>query len=149
MDVEIYITRKKQTTAAVIKKKMGIELIGGRSALNDSKKAGIQFRFKDSIGIDILLTIISSTPFSVFIALQKSDSCSNYEAMSRLDCDTDCMYQECVLQLAEPDGYYPNIMYCCYICQQTSTVLIRRMVQPGMQYLPHYFSILELAALAI
>ena len=128
MNLEIFITYKNESTKAVTKENTAINLNGAKkSALNDSTKEGISLNFNDSIGIDIHLTIISSTPFSVFLALHKSDRCSNYEAMSPLNCDADCMYQECVFQLAEPDGYYPNIMYCRYKCQQTSMVLIRRM----------------------
>ena len=149
VDIEIYITRKNQTTSAVTKEEMAIEIIGGRSALNNSAKAGISFKFNDSIGIDVHMTIISSTPFSVFLALPTTDSCSNYEAIARLGCNDVCSYQECVFQFAELDGYYDDVVYCRYKCQKTSVVLIRRMVGPGMQYLPANIRFLELAALAI
>ena len=150
VNLEIFITHKNEDTKVVSKEKMVVKLNAAkRSPLNDSFLYGLSIKFNDIIGIDIYLTIVSSTPFSVFLALEKSDSCSNYETMSRLDCNEDCTYQECVFQVAEPDGYYRNVVYCRYKCQETSIVLIRRRVQPGMQYLPPNILIRELAALAI
>ena len=147
VNADIFVTRKNESTKAVTKEK--IAFIWKISALKDSSRKGVSFSFNDSIGIDIHLTIISSTPFSVFIALPTNDSCSNYEAMARLGCDVDCTYQECVFEYAEPDGHHGHIMYCRYKCPQTSLVLIRRAVQPGMRYLPSDINILKLAALAI
>ena len=147
MNVDIVVTRKNESTKAVTKEKTAF--IWKISTLKDSSRKGLSFTFNNSIGIDVHLTIVSSTPFSVFLALPTNDSCGNYEAMARLGCNDQCFYQECVFQFAELDGYYDAIMYCRYKCQQTSTVLIRRIVQPGMKYLPADISILELAALAI
>ena len=150
MNLEIIITHKNELTKAVTREKMAINVNRWKkSALNDTKKAGISFKFSDSIGIDTHLTIVSSTPFSVFLALPTNDSCSNYEAIARLGCNDQCLYQECVFEFAELDGYHDDVVYCRYKCPETSMVLIRRMLQPGMQYLPSDISILELAALAI
>ena len=150
MNLEIFVTHKNELTKAVTKENMAINLDQRRrSALNDSSMTGISFKFNDIIGIDIHLTIISSKAFSVFLALPTTDSCSNYEAMARLGCNDQCLYQECVFEFTELDGYHDDVVYCRYKCPETSMVLIRRMVQPGMQYLPSDISILELAALAI
>ena len=120
------------------------------SALNDSFGGpGLVISFSDAIEINIYLDIVTSTPFSVFMALESSDSCQNYQVLSRLLCSSDCTYTECPFQYAERDDQHAHIQYCRFKCQSTTKVYIRCIIANHMKFLPPNINIIELAAMAI
>ena len=145
------MTRKDYTTEASWREKIFIGVNQhGQSSLNDSLTYyGLEFLFNDAIKIHVYLDIVTSSPFSVFIALESSDNCSNYEVMSAFQCSNNCMLMECPFQYAEDEGHINNAQYCRYKCQITTKVYIRYTITRQMKYLPSSINIIELAAMAI
>ena len=136
-------------TDATWKNMITIPVKHGRSPLNDSKVHGLKISFNDAIKLEIYLDIVTSSPFSVFLAVEATDSCQNYEVMSLLQCTKDCVYAECPFQYAEMEGYHDDIQYCRFKCQITTKVYIRYKITRQMKYLPTYVTLIELAAMAI
>ena len=102
--------------------------------------------FNDIVTLDIYRTVNTAEKIGMYLAIQTTDDCSNYEVMSRMDCNGKCSYRECQFEYVEVNN---NILYCKSKCRATSQVLIRRAVKPGMMYLPSNIKIEGITAMTL
>ena len=102
--------------------------------------------FNDIVTLDIYRTINTAEKIGMYLAIQTTDDCSNYEFMWRMDCNGKCSYRECQFEYVEVTN---TVLYCKSKCRATSKVLIRRAVKPWMTSLPSFIKIEGITAMTL
>ena len=151
-NVDVLVTHKDNVTGILRNEKFTLPIYQKKSPLNDStSRSALVFEFTDMIKIDLYLDIITSNPFSVFLAVEKTYGCENFEMLMQVQCVVNCLFEACEFENTELENDYrhPNVRYCRYKCQPTTRVLVRRIKSATTAFLPSPLKIFELAAMAI